>query len=65
MFNGLLDQIGQFQGSRRLEAVHRRSLTASNTLKEMLQLGIERFNRRCAHLFDESIVPVEQFTVIS
>ena len=65
MFNGLLDQIGQFQGSGRLKAVHRRSLTASNTLEEMLQLGVKRFNRRRAHLFDEAIVSVKQFTVIS
>ena len=64
MLNGLLDQIGQPERSRRLETIHGWGFPTAHTLQEMLEFGIQRLNRGGAHLFDESIVSVQQLAVI-
>ena len=65
MLNSLFDQIGQLQRSRRLLAIHRWSLPTSHALEKMLQLCIQRLDGGGAHLLDESIISVEQLSVIS
>ena len=50
MFNGLLDQVCQLEGTRGLKAIYRRGFPAMHALKEVLELGIERFDRGGAHL---------------
>ena len=60
----MLDQIRQQQGPGSLQAIHRRGFHAPHALEEVLQFGVEGFDRGGAHLFDEAVVAIHQFAVV-
>ena len=60
----LLDQMGQLQRPGGLEPIDRWCLTTADTLKEVLQLCVERLDRGGADLLDEAVVPIQQLTVV-
>ena len=64
MLHRLLDQIGEQQSPRGLQTIDSRCFATTHALEKMLQLGIERFNRRGADLFNESVIAIKQLTVI-
>ena len=65
MLNSLFNQVGQLQRPRRLLAIHGWRLPTPHTLEKVLQFCIQRLDGGRAHLLDESIIAVEQLSVIS
>ena len=64
LLNALLDEIGEEKGSRGLRSINCWLLFASHALEKVLKLCNERVHWRSADLFDETVVPIQQFAVV-